>query len=103
MQRNEAYSAFTESTSEEYATVPAPQAESHGTDVNYNLPVNNHATNHRQKMLPLWGLTTAVAIVALIFAVAGVILSVRPNQDILVLQQELISLKETLASIQNGE
>ena len=104
MQMNEAYNALTESTSgNEYDTVPAPRAQSHCTDVNSTLPANNKATSSRQRMLPLWGMTTAFAIVTLIFVVVGVILSVRPNQDILVLQQELISLKETLASIQKGE
>ena len=101
MQRNEAYDAFTESTSGEYDTVQEPQA--HSMDVDSNVPAYNNPTSSRQRMLSLWGSTTAAATVALIIAVVGVILGGRLNQDIQILQQELINLKGELASIQNGK
>ena len=70
------------------------------TEVDSNWSDPDKATSSRQRMLPLLGLTTAVAIVALIVAVVGVILG---GIAVTSLQQELISLKEELALIHNGE
>ena len=102
MQRNEAYGAYAVSTSgNEYDIVQVPQP---CINVDSNLPTNNKATSSRQRKISSWGLTTAVALLALIIAVVGVILGATAVRSDQTLQQELISLKEKLASlIQNGE
>ena len=109
MQKNEAYGAYTVSTSEnDYDIVQAR------TQVDSDLPANNKAVSSSQQKLPLWCFTCVTMVVALlaliIVSVVAAILTVTAmrnnsdhDHDIQMLQNQLSnSIQNLQAQLRNS-